>query len=429
MALSTDVTFAQLPTAARRHVYLFQGHQFLDRFAMGLIVAVTALALQARGLGVGEIGALFAVYAAVTMISELPFGGLADGIGRKPVFLIATVASVMASTAFILANAFWPLAVSFGLVGLGRALRSGTLDAWYVEGLRIHAPGAEIQPLLARAQTANFAGLGLGAMMGGFLPSLVVGNDVADPLIGHTVYDVSYASGILLTLGVFMYTVFLIREPTRGINGATVLHEIRAVPGTIIDGAQLAVSHRALLLLLAILTLTLFATNPVEVFWPIFVHTLLDPERAAAIVGLLTAGYFMAIAVGAGLAGKMGRLFQHRHAVMLTAILGSLLVCQLALAQQTSLTGFIVAFLVFSVGLGLLESPAASILHTFAPDSRRSTILSIQSLLKQLGAMVGLLVLGVVSETKGIDIAWVAGALGLVAAAALALLLARMLRS
>ncbi len=63
---------------ARRHVRLFQGHQFLDRFAMGAIVAVTALALQGRGLGVGEIGAPFAVYAATTIIAELPFGGLGE---------------------------------------------------------------------------------------------------------------------------------------------------------------------------------------------------------------------------------------------------------------------------------------------------------------------------------------------------------------
>ena len=114
-------------------------------------------------MSVGEIGALFAVYAAVTMTAELPFGGLADGVGRKPVFLIATVASLMAAVVFILSGTFWPLAASFGLVGLGRALRSGTLDAWYVEGLHARASGIEIQPLLApqrRRRTSRGSGSG-----------------------------------------------------------------------------------------------------------------------------------------------------------------------------------------------------------------------------------------------------------------------------
>lgn len=425
MPSDADMPFAKLPTRARRHVYLFQGHQFLDRFAMGVIVAVTALALQGRGLDVGEIGALFAVYAAVTMLAELPFGGLADGLGRKPVFLIATVASLMASVVFILSDTFWPLAASFGLVGLGRALRSGTLDAWYVEGLQERAPGVEIQPLLARAQTANFAGLGFGAIVGGFLPGLVAGNDPADPLIGRTVYDVSYAAGFALTFVVFAYTVLLIREPARTLSGAVVLREIGAVPGTIRDGARLAVSQRALLLLLAILTLMLFATNPVEVLWPTVVQAMLDPERAAAMVGLLTAGYFLAIAVGASLSGRFGRLFGRRHAATLAAALATLGLCQIALALQGSLIGFIVAFLFFSTVLGLSESPAASILHACVPDNRRSTILSVQSLLKQLGAMVGLLVLGWIGGRGGVGLAWITGAIGLGAAAALAVLLGR----
>ncbi len=425
MASDAEIPFAKLPLPARRHVYLFQGHQFLDRFAMGVIVSVTALALHGRGLGVGEIGALFAVYAAVTLTAELPFGGLADGLGRKPVFLLATVASVIASVIFILSDAFWPLAASFGFVGLGRALRSGTLEAWYVEGLHAHAPGVDIQPLLARAQTANFAGLGFGAIVGGFLPGLVEGNSPSNPLIGRTVYDVSYAAGLALTLVVFAYTVLLIREPARVLNGAVALREIRAVPSTIRDGAHVAISHRTLLLLLSILTLMLFATNPVEVLWPTVVQAMLDPERAAAVVGILTAGYFLAIATGASLAGPLGRLFRHRHALMLATILGALIVCQTALALQGALIGFVIVFLLFSVALGLSESPAASILHANAPDNRRSTILSVQSLFKQLGAMAGLLVLGWVGETEGVGVAWITGTVGLGVAVFLAILLAK----
>ena len=424
MPSDADMPFAKLPASARRHVHLFQGHQFLDRLGMGVIVAVTALALQGRGLGIGEIGALFAVYAAVTMTAELPFGGLADGIGRKPVFLIATAASLMASVVFILSGGFWPLAISFGLVGLGRALRSGTLDAWYVEGLHARAPGVEIQPLLARAQVANFAGLGLGAIAGGMLPGLAPENDPSDPLIGRTVHDVSYVAGLALTVVVIAYTVLLIREPARPLGPAIVLREVRAVPGRVAGGARLAVSDRALLLLLTILALMLFATNPVEVLWPTLMQAMLDPERAAAVVGLVTAGYFLAIAMGASLAGPVGRLFGRRHAVTLAAVLGALACCQIALALQGTLRGFVGAFLLFSVVLGLTEPPAASLLHARVPDDRRSTILSVQSLLKQLGAMSGLLVLGRIGETEGVGAAWIAGTAGLGAAAVLAILLA-----
>ena len=403
---------------------LFQGHQFLDRFAAGLTVAATVLALQGRGLGVGEIGALFALYAAAAMAAELPFGGLADGIGRKPVFLLAVAASLAASLVFLLSEAFRPLAASFALAGLGRALRSGTLDAWYVEGIRAHAPGAALQPLLARAQTAGFVGLGLGAIAGGFLPGLLPGNAPSAPLIGQTIYDASYAAGMAVTVAVLAYTVLLVHEPPRDLNARTVLRVARAVPATIADGARLAVSDPALRLLFAALALMLLATNPVEVLWPTVVQAMLDPERAAAAVGLLSAAYFLAIALGAHVAARIGDRLDGRDAAMLGAVLASLGLCQVVLAGQSAFWGFALAFVVFSIVLGLSESPAASVLHAHAPDDRRSTLLSLQSLVKQLGAMIGLIVLGGIGDRAGVPAAWTLGAAALATAALLAFALA-----
>ena len=63
------------------------------------------------------------------------------------------------------------------------------------------------------------------------------------------------------------------------------------------------------------------------------------------------------------------------------------------------------------------------------PDNRRSTLLSVQSLLKQLGAMAGLLALGPIGEAQGMGWAWGVGVLGLVAALGLAVLLTRQAKS
>ncbi|WP_280111700.1 hypothetical protein [Roseivivax halodurans] len=41
------------------------------------------------------------------------------------------------------------------------------------------------------------------------MPGLVPGNDLSAPLIGRTVYDVSCAAGLALTVVVIAYTVLL----------------------------------------------------------------------------------------------------------------------------------------------------------------------------------------------------------------------------
>ena len=132
MASEIEFSFAALTGPVKRHIRVFQIHQFLDRFAMGFTVAVVALALTDRGMDLFQIALLFGVYSATTMTMELPFGGVADNIGRKPVFLAAVVASLVSLALFLSSDNFYVLAISFAFIGFGRALRSGTLDAWFV---------------------------------------------------------------------------------------------------------------------------------------------------------------------------------------------------------------------------------------------------------------------------------------------------------
>lgn len=155
---------------------MFQVHQFLDRFAMGLTVAVVALALTDRGMDLFQISLLFGVYALTTLMMELPFGGLVDSIGRKPVFLTAVVASLLSLALFVSTSDFYVLALSFACIGFGRALRSGTLDAWFVETFKATAPNVDVQPALAKAQWANAIGLATGAVLGGFCPMSLAGS-------------------------------------------------------------------------------------------------------------------------------------------------------------------------------------------------------------------------------------------------------------
>ena len=212
MATESEFSFAALTGPARRHIRVFQVHQFLDRFAMGLTVAVVALALSDRGMDLIQTSLLFGVYSLTTMAIELPFGGLADTIGRKPVFLAAVVASVVSLVLFLSTSDFHVLALSFAFIGFGRALRSGTLDAWFVETFKAAAPNMDIQPALAKAQWANAMGLAVGAVLGGLLPDLF---GSAANRLGFSVYDVSYAASLAVMLGVFIYTFCVIVEKPR----------------------------------------------------------------------------------------------------------------------------------------------------------------------------------------------------------------------
>lgn len=421
MAVETGFSFTALTDRARRHIRVFQIHQFLDRLAMGLTVAVVALALTDRGMDLFQISLLFGVYALTTMTLELPFGGLADTVGRKPVFLAAVGASLVSLALFLSSSTFGVLALSFAFIGFGRALRSGTLDAWFVETFRAAAPGVDVQPALARAQWANAMGLGVGAVLGGLLPDVIGATGLRH---GISVYDVSYAASFVVMLGVLVFTLFAITETPRPPRPPARGHGIARVAAVMREAGLLALNHPTLSILLAALALMLMATNPVEVIWPTHARPMLLGDHANTVIGAVTAGYFFAIALGASLSPHVSRLFRRRHAATLAAILACLAVLQVVLAMQGGIAEFVGVFLLFSVMLGASETPASSILHSCVEDRQRSTMLSLRSLIQQLGAAMGLVMAGAMAEIWSTPIAWSVGAVVLLAAVALSLVLA-----
>ncbi len=426
--MSTEIafSFAALTDTARRHIRLFQIHQFLDRFAMGLTVAVVALALTDRGMDLLQISLLFGVYALTTMTMELPFGGLADTIGRKPVFLAAVGASLIALALFLSSSTFGVLALSFAFIGFGRALRSGTLDAWFVEVFKTAAPHVDVQPALAKAQWANAMGLAIGAVVGGILPDALGATGLR---FGISIYDVSYAASFVVMVGLLVFTSLAIVEPPRPLHRRALWHGFANVPTVIAGAGVMALRHPTLSLLLAALALVLMATNPVEVFWPTYAKPMLDADFASTVIGAVSAGYFFAIALGASLSPHLSRMFRRNQPATLAAIFAGLACVQVFLAMQGEIAGFLGMFLVYSIILGASETPASSLLHRCVEDRQRSTMLSLRSLIQQLGAAIGLVIAGAVAEMYATPVAWMVGAVFLVVAMILALLLVKRVRA
>ncbi len=424
MVTEIEFSFAALNGSARRHIRVFQIHQFLDRFAMGLTVAVVALALTDRGMDLFQISLLFGVYSLTTMAMELPFGGLADSIGRKPVFLTAVVASLISLVLFLSTRDFHVLALSFAFIGFGRALRSGTLDAWFVETFKAAAPNVDVQPALAKAQWANAVGLAIGAVFGGLLPDIL--GEVAKSL-GFSIYDVSYVASFGVMLGVLVFTMLAIVEKPRPRDVTALMHGFANVPTVIKDASVLALKHPTLSILLAALAFFLMATNPVEVFWPTHAKPMLDEGYANTVIGVVTATYFFSIAFGASLSPHISRIFKRRHAMTLAASFACLGGVQIALALQGSIVGFVTVFVLYSVILGVSETPASSILHRCVEDRQRSTMLSLRSLIQQLGGALGLVLAGTVAEMYSTPIAWIVGAVFLFIAVILIFVLVRRL--
>ena len=82
------------------------------------------LVLVERGLGLARVGVVMAVYGITTAVLELPTGGLADALGRRPVLLLSSFLATLFMALVLLLRGFGGLCAAAFVGGLSRALDS-----------------------------------------------------------------------------------------------------------------------------------------------------------------------------------------------------------------------------------------------------------------------------------------------------------------
>lgn len=361
----------------------------------GLIIPVLVLMLGARGLSLSQVGQVMAVYSVVTLVLEVPTGGLSDTWGRRPVVVLSALLQAIALLVLAVVATLPLVLLGGALLGAARALSSGPLEAWYVDAMQ----GRDrIEAGLAHGQVAESLALGVGAVVGGFLPRLWAGLPQAGPgVVQLSVPFLVAAAAAVLQAGAA--GLLMSRIPGAGVSMGRTMTE--AVGLARRDGAV-----RRLLLVSAALGVVL---SGVELLAPPRFAVLIgDPARAATVFGVLTAVAFGAAAAGAA---SSTRFPGARTLVGMAAFLAmGLFALGLAVPALAAAAG---AYLALYVAVGVQGPVLAALLHGRISSRVRATVMSLDSLALQAGAAVAGLGVGALAEGVGL----LAG-LGVVAVAA-----------
>ncbi|HRQ10654.1 MAG TPA: MFS transporter [Trueperaceae bacterium] len=348
----------------------------LLEFAIAVPMPVLVLHMTGRGLDLAVIGLAFTLRAVLVVLLELPTGGLADAIGRRPVAL-ASQLFTMASFIALLFVTGPALALLYALLqGIGAALHSGALDAWYVDELKRLEEEVELEPHLATVNVFQAVGMLLGTALGGALPSLTAGLDLPWPASG---FGVALLAGIALRALVWLLTLVLMHEPIKPEGGSVV--GWRAVPEILMDAGKLTRSIPSIRWLLLAAGASGLAMVSIETFWqPIAAFTFGDdPSRSVpfAVLGTLSG---VAVLAGSLAVMRWGKLFPGGSVALAGA---STVIRGLAMylfASMASSWGLGLGLALTYFALSTTNVPHYALLHDVIPSSRRSSMLSVHSL-------------------------------------------------
>jgi MFS family permease len=374
------------PQTVRSATRRLVGLTALRWLPVGLTTPITVLLAQARGLTLGEIGVLFTVHGVLVVTLELPTGGLADVLGRRPVVVAGAVLHIVSCLLFATATTFAGFLAGIAALGLGRVLDSGPAEAWYVDTVHRIDPAADVAPGLAKHSAADGGSLAVGAVVGGFLPALL-GNagaqGLALPYFGAAALDVLFIVVVLRLLTEH-------RPPREDSIAASLVAGARAVPATVGESVRLSVTDAPMRLVLLLTAVGGAGLVVCELLGPVrFADLAGGSDGGAAVYGTVLAISFAAAAVGAMATPALRRLLRGstRATCALLFGLGAAALAVVAGPDVLAVAG--AGFAVYYLAHGSTWPLLSAVLHTRVDAAHRASAVSAMSLAMALGGIVG----------------------------------------
>lgn len=377
---------------------------------VGLMIPVWVLLPLDRGLSIAEVGLALSLQGFVVLALELPTGGLADAIGRRPVLLAASVLQLVSIGVFAVAHTFWPLVAFAVLQGVHRALDSGPLDAWYVDAAQAADPDARIDKGMSAYGTVLGISVAAGAIGSGGLVALGPAG-VVDALVLPVLLALAIAAVSVVAVAVLM-------TEDRPRRAGSLRASVVATPRTIADGFALLRGSPVLLALVAVELFWGFGMGTFESLFPVRLAEVAGgSEAAAALTGPAASVAWLASAGGAVVAGLLTARLGSAPIALVTRIGQGVAVVLMGLLAGPA--GLLAAYLACYAVHGASNAAHMTLLHRQATGEVRATVVSLNSMVSQPAGAIGMIVLTALAGGVSVSVAMYVGGVVLALAAPL----------
>ncbi|MFE9657103.1 MFS transporter [Micromonospora sp. NPDC006431] len=377
----------------------------------GLLMPVMILLMQERGLSLSQIGLVATAQGLVVLALELPTGGFADALGRKPVLVTAGVTCLISLALFAVADSFWLFFLVWALQGVYRALDSGPLESWYVDTTLAADPDAEYERGLGYAGTVIGLAIGAGALLSGGLIALGPVGPVSALTLPVLVALVLQAVSLVALLVLLVET-----RPAKGV--AALRASMVDAPRMVGQAIGLLRRSRVLLALIAVELFWGFGMVTFESLLPVRLSEVVgSADRAAALLGPAGSAAWLANAAGAALTPFLLRRLGAAPAAALMRVLQGVTVVGMGLLAGP--VGVLIAYLACYTIHGASNPLHMGLLHRQVDGPYRTSVLSLNSMMAQPAGALGAVVLTTVADRSSVSLAMLVGAVVLALAAPL----------
>jgi MFS family permease len=342
----------------------------LNSFSTGILLPVFNLVMLERGSTLQTLPLLLAIYSATVLCMELPSGICADRYGRREVFLLSCTFQFIAFSILLAADDMLWLVIAVIFHGLGRSFSSGSLDALIIDQTLMEKGDGSLAGVTARMALLDGLGLAAGGVSGGLLADLA-GSNAANIILR-----------IVFCVVLFILVLYFIKEQP--------IHEKEAlitIAEHLRQGKGLISAAPGLGYLLTGVFFTGVFLSSVETYWQPAFMQLNDAQGSTWLLGVIVFSGFASVALGNLLVQKLLEKYSGSWWTIYNICRLVFAACISVFALQKGRAGFILWYSLSYMLLGSGNVAESTLINRLTPNSMRASILSLSSLLLQIGAL------------------------------------------
>ena len=369
----------------------------LNSFTTGLIVPVLSLLLMDKGATLSTISVIMGIYSFTVITFELPSGIMADLIGRKRMFILSLIMSLIYSAVILLGQGFFVLCAGIFIYGLNRAVSSGSFEALFID-FYINEFGREkLSHGTALINVSEIFGLSVGALAGGLLPEVS-----KNYFYTLGTYDLNLLARIPLIGAVIILSCIFINETNDSIGKQiSIKQHIR-------NSSNIVMKNKNIICIFISVFSTGFFLSSLETYWqPHFVSMITD-ENLMMFLGVMSFLYFAASMAGSILSSKIMTKTNIKKIYLILRL--TLFISLILMALQTNIILFALFYSFIYFIFGMANIPEGVIINTEILSEFRASILSVSSLMLQFGILAGSIANSIIIKYAPIPILWMVAA-------------------
>lgn len=375
-------------------VRLYSFILLLNSYITGLLVPVFSLLLIDKGATLSKLSILIGVYSFSVIVLELPTGIMADIIGRKKTFCLSLIVSLLFSVVILLSNGLVILYIGMLLYGLNRAISSGSFEALFIDSYINEFGKDRLHVVTTRISVIDALGLSAGALTGGYLPEIS-----SKYFFSIGMYDLSLIVRIILTFIILILAIVYIKETLVNENKKQIslLEHIK-------NSSNIVIENKNIICIFISVFSTGFLFSSLETYWQPHFISLMPNNGAMFLLGVMAFIYLAAAMVGNIIYERVfSKLNTKKMYMLLRSILAMVLIIT---ASQTNMVLFMVFYSLIYLFFGMANIPESVILNREIPNEFRASVLSLNSLILQIGVLFGSFINSIIINYSTIPGLW-----------------------